>query len=315
MEGAAPGLGSADRPFVDRPVGVLPTASAAARRVAHELELSEPQLIRTGMNAIFRSGDVVLRVGHPTAPVEAAIELASVLSRHGIRVVHPSADQPSPRATDPEEPVVSVWEHIADTGAPIDWAAIGAMVRRLHRLDPATIPSVYPVPFPTRFPWWDFAALLDELGPAIDDDARAGIEAAIARWPNATRFERVVVCHGDVHPGNVIMSVDGPVLIDWDLLCAAPPGWDHAPMMTWAERWGGAPGEYDRYAEGYGWSARGDTAAEAFAELRLVAATLMRVKAAIREPVGPDGSDRTVEVERRLRYWRGDESAPMWRAQ
>jgi hypothetical protein len=106
-----------------------------------------------------------------------------------------------------------------------------------------------------------------------------------------------------------MMAIDGPVLIDWDLLCEAPRGWDHGPLMTWHERWGGAAGEYDAFADGYGESLRDDPAAGAFAELRLVAATLMRVKAARTDP------SARAEVDRRLRYWRGDLDAPSWTAQ
>jgi hypothetical protein len=47
----------------------------------------------------------------------------------------------------------------------------------------------------------------------------------------------------------------------------------------------------------------------AFAELRLVAATLMRVTAALVNP------DARPEAERRLRFWRGDPDAPTWTAQ
>jgi Ser/Thr protein kinase RdoA (MazF antagonist) len=118
-----------------------------------------------------------------------------------------------------------------------------------------------------------------------------------------------VVCHGDVHPGNVLMTADGPVLLDWDLLCWAPAAWDHAPLLRWADRWGGSAGGYDAYAAGYGTSFRGDPTAEAFGELRLVAATLMRVAAAIVDPAEGE------EAERRLRYWRGDPDAPSWAAQ
>jgi len=80
-------------------------------------------------------------------------------------------------------------------------------------------------------------------------------------------------------------------------------------MMTWAERWGGSPGDYENLACGYGRSLRGDDSAEAFAELRLVAATLMRVKAGIaNESAMP-------EAQRRLRFWRGESNAPPWQAQ
>jgi hypothetical protein len=54
---------------------------------------------------------------------------------------------------------------------------------------------------------------------------------------------------------------------------------------------------------------RGDGQAEAIAELRLVAATLMRVLAGRRDPAA------RAEAERRLRYWRGEPDAPQWTAQ
>ena len=95
-----------------------------------------------------------------------------------------------------------------------------------------------------------------------------------------------MLCHGDVHPGNVLQTADGPMLIDWDLLCLGPAAWDHAPLMTWTERWGGEPGLYEAFAERLWPSLRGDPVAEALAELRLVAATLMRVRAGREQPAG-----------------------------
>ena len=118
-----------------------------------------------------------------------------------------------------------------------------------------------------------------------------------------------VVCHGDVHPGNVLMTLAGPVLLDWDLLCHAHPGWDHAMLLTLAERWGGDPAVYPAFAAGYGRSLVDDRAAATFGRLRNVAATLMRVRAGRTDPSAGD------EAERRLRHWRGDADAPPWTAQ
>ena len=168
------------------------------------------------------------------------------------------------------------------------------------------------MPSPTDFPWWHHEQLLGELDEYLDAAAAAGLRAALDRHPGWDDFvgsDEVVVCHGDVHPGNVIMTAEGPVLIDWDLLCGAPRGWDHAPLMTWADRWGGEANVYDDFVAGYGWSASADRHGEAFAELRLVAATLMRCKAALTDPAARP------EAERRLAYWRGDSAAPAWRAQ
>ena len=191
------------------------------------------------------------------------------------------------------------------------------MVRTVHSLDPSTLPDSVPLPTASSFPWWDFDALLERTMPLLDDSAYRSLASTIERhrgWATLTSdatstLGGQVVCHGDVHPGNVVMTADGATLIDWDLLCWAPPGWDHGPMLTWADRWGGDGHEYPAFAAGYGRSLADDPAAVAVAELRLVAATLMRLVAGVADPVA------MAEAQRRLRYWRGDPDAPAWTAQ
>jgi Phosphotransferase enzyme family len=293
------------RAYVDTRITDLAAAERAAEVAAAHWRLDAPVLMRHGMNAIYRSGDCVLRVATPSAPAQVSIELAEVLRRHDIAV-------PPARHTDVVEHAgmsVTAWPHLEASGEPIDWTAVGAMIRRVHRLDAEQLPPGLPVPSPTSFPWWDFDAMLAAVGDSLDADARAGIGAALDRHAGWDHFDEVVVCHGDVHPGNVVMTADGPMLIDWDLLCAAPFGWDHAPLMTWTERWGGEVGVYEAFADGYGISGRGNPSAEAFAELRLVAATLMRLKAGSANPAAMP------EAQRRLAHWRGDPDAPIWRAQ
>ena len=53
--------------------------------------------------------------------------------------------------------------------------------------------------------------------------------------------------------------------------------------MTWTAL-GGAPGIYEAFADGYGRSFRDDPIAEGYAELRLLAATLMRLRAGRSDP-------------------------------
>jgi Phosphotransferase enzyme family len=293
------------RPYVDRPISDAAAAAHAAIVAAEHWRLDGPMLVRIGMNAIFASGGTVMRVGRPTTDAHASIDLARMLLAIGLRV-------PAPRRDDVVvvgDLSVTCWERLTTSSSPIDWRAVGAMIRRVHRLDEADIPSGYPVPVASSFPWWDFEALLEQTRPLLDDAARRGIEAAIERGTGWQHAGDHVVCHGDVHPGNIVMTHDGPVLLDWDLLCRAPNGWDHAPMMTWHERWGGKGGEYDEFASGYGASMRADTTAEALAELRLVAATLMRLKAGLTDAAA------AAEAERRLRFWRGEPNAPAWHAQ
>jgi Ser/Thr protein kinase RdoA (MazF antagonist) len=295
----------AARAYVDVPITDLSAATHAARTAAEHWGLGGPVLLRHGMNAIFASGDVVLRVATPSVPAGASIELAELLAREGIRV-------PAPRRTDVvvDGPMsVTAWERVRESDAPIDWVEVGAMVHQVHALDHRQLPSSIPVPSPSVLPWWDFDALVERAGDALDGAALDGLTAAVDRHRGWDRFSDTVLCHGDLHPGNVMMSPEGPVLLDWDLLCRAPAGWDHGPLMTLHDRWGGDADVYPAFADGYGRSFLHVPSALAFAELRLVAATLMRVIAGLSSP------EARPEAERRLRFWRGEADAPTWAAQ
>ena len=288
------------------PPGDLAAALRAARAAARHWFLSEPELLRSGMNAIYTTGpDTVLRVSRPTSDPAGMLFLTELLGEHGVRVPRLARSE----VVEHEEFAVFAFERIHSVG-PTDWRQVGQMVGRVHHLSREAVGSMYPLPSCRVFPWWQFDELLGEVGDALDARAAAGIRDSIERNRNwDAHHSAEVVCHGDVHPGNVVQGVDGPVLLDWDLMCVGPPAWDHAPMMTWAERWGGEPGQYEAYAEGYGRSLRADPVAVAIAELRLVAATLMRVRAGFTNPAA------RLEAERRLRYWRGEVDPPTWTAQ
>jgi Ser/Thr protein kinase RdoA (MazF antagonist) len=296
-----------ERPFVDTPVGDIDRARLVAGHAAAHWGLGDAVLQRVGMNAVFVADDTVVRVGRPTAPATVALDLADHLAAIGVRV--PAARRRDVVAVD--DLVATAWELLVPAGTQVDWTAVGEMVARLHRAGTSVVPAGHPCPSPVAFPWWSFDAMLADVADVLDTEASEALSCVIERhrsWiPMLTSGP--VVCHGDVHPGNVVQTADGPVLLDWDLLCRAPAGWDHAPMMRWAERWGGASGEYEAFAAGYGWSGRGDPFAEAVADLRLVAATLMRVRVGRTEPAARR------EAERRLRTWRGDPDAPAWSAQ
>jgi len=293
------------RPFVDAPAGPPGVTGPAAAVAAERWGLASPVLVRTGMNAIYVAEDVVLRVAATTAPAEAALELAAVLTAAGVRV--PAARRPD--VVRHGRLSVTAWERLHPAVGADDWRAVGAMVRRVHELADDELPTAYPRPPAAAFPWWQFETLLTAVSDELDGAARSGLETAIDRhrWWTAAESP-LTTCHGDVHPGNVMATVAGPVLLDWDLLCRAPAAWDHA-MLVRAERWAGCdPAWYDAFAAGYGWCGRDDPLLAAISELRLAAATLMRLVAGRADPAA------TVEARRRLAYWRGDPDAPRWTA-
>jgi hypothetical protein len=297
-----------DRPFVDAPVGDPVAAEAFAGQVARALGLPTPSLLRVGMNASFRAGAVVLRIGRPSAPPEGAVDLASRLRAHGLSVPR-SAGAPW---HGPDGLVATIWEWIEPIDRPVDWSEVGSQVRRLHDLDPVdVVPDGHPCPRPDRFPWWDFDTMLAGVSELLDAEARRGIERVCERHASwrSTLGDGAVLCHGDVHPGNVLATADGVVLLDWDLLCRAPRAWDLGALATLHERWGGDPTVLVEFTRGYGEDLTLDPRATAYAELRLVAATLLRLRAGRHDPAA------AAEAARRLRWWRGDPDAPIWVAQ
>jgi hypothetical protein len=299
-------------PFVAEPVGDLDAATRVAQGAAARWGLTEPTLLRAGMNALFVAGDVVLRVGRTTVDPARATGLQGVLAAHGVAV----ARQIDQLGAGPEGLSVIAQEFLVAAGD-IDWGAVGDTVRRVHAIDPDEVAAYVPVPSCTNFRHWRLSAVLDEVSadPMLQLDAaeRRGLQDGLRRigaWDDAVRsgVEPIVLCHGDVHPGNVLPTADGTMLLDWDLLCTGPAAWDHSAMLTWETRWGGAPGTYEAFAEGFGRDLRGDPLATALAEGRLLAATLMRLRAGRHDP------HALAEARRRLRYWTGDPAAPQWRA-
>ena len=251
---------------------------------------------------MFTAGpEVVLRIGGTSQAATADADWRRLMDRAGVRV---------PRSRGEIEVIAGLCVAPIERVAPdatVDWAAVGEMVRRLHSIGPVSL-----LPSCTSFPHWRFGHLLDELAPLVDEESAQALRACHERhrgWEDRATGVSAVALHGDVHPGNVVATASGPVLIDWDLRSAGPPAWDHAPLMRWTERWGGAPGVYEEFASGYGRSFRGDPLAESLAELRLLAATLMRIAARRRDPSAAD------ELEVRLRWWREPHGAPAWTAQ
>lgn len=298
---------SARRPYVDRPVTDREAAGRAAAELAGEWGLPAPKLLRHGMNSLYLAGGVVLRVGAATAPAAVSHELAHWLIDAGIPTVPPVDGL----AADRDGVAVTGWRFVRETRRAVDWRAVGAAVRRVHALDVADVPEGYPVPDPSTFPWWAFDELLADVAGDVDPVAVDALSATIDRhrgWRESIR-RSPVLCHGDVHPGNVLMSGSGALLVDWDLMCVADPAWDHAMLTSYAERWGGDPAAYPAFAAGYGRSLADDELTIALAELRNVAATIMRIRAGRTDPTAAE------EAARRLRWWQGDPDAPAWRAQ
>lgn len=90
-----------------------------------------------------------------------------------------------------------------------------------------------------------FGALSRGTGGQVPEHIVAGVLTVIERLP-----PNDVLCHGDLFPGNVIMTADGPRIIDWSSTVRAPAAFDlwrcHPSLKALAY----APDDVDRAPAG-----------------------------------------------------------------
>ena len=296
-------------PFVSQPVADRARARARAQQCAKEIGATDLTPIRESMCSTFRANDSVLRVGHFTSDPSTAKHLATMLRNAEFRV-------PDVIATWQQDETglgVIAYENVPETGYAIDWREVGRMIRRLHTdIAPSDIPAGYPIASPTSLPWWNFGEMLTHLEATafvprqqllmLHEAAERG-----AAWTEIVKTPLHVLTHGDVHPGNILMSEDGPVLIDWDLLSTASSLWDHVPLRAWSTPpWRGDADAYAAFVAGYGavdWEAN---SLDVVVEMRNLAATIMKLNAS----ASTGGIDE--EAARRLEYWVSPNMTAPW---
>ena len=312
------------RPLVESPISVLgesgiTSVTEFARRVTGWVGLPEPRLERLGMNAVYTAGPAVVRIGLATVDPVVAVDLADRLVSEGFEVPAPFTRSSFRHDVMNRTVWATVWTRVhPDPGTRPDWRHIGALTDRLHRLEPRSVADIHPLPRAADFGWWDLGPILTGFAEGGVDFVSTGeLQRLVDEWSElgptlrrARESDGLVVCHGDLHPGNVVVdSITGrTVLLDWDLVSLAPTGWDHAPLVGWAPRWGDDHRAYDEFASGYGTDLRDDRDTASLARLRLLVATVMRIRAAMIDP------GAVPEVRNRLRYWTEGESAPPWNA-
>ena len=285
----------------------LAVAREAVQR--HGRRFAEPELLRSGANDVYVASDVVVRVARTTVDVDRHVAIGEVLRREGVPVPKPIASGQHSGTN------YSVWEYVRpDVQSVVQFEQFGAGIRLVHGIDPAVF-DAYDLPWCDKAEWLALDRVLDlvksaALLPDDDVDLLASNCDRLRGWGDRCRAAgRAVVCHGDVHPQNVVVRNSRATIIDWDTICIGPPQWDHAALLTWAERWGGHSRDYWSFAEGYGETFASDPLAMELAEIRLLAPTLnMIVK-------GAASKRHANEAGLRMRFWRGELDPPTWTPQ
>jgi spectinomycin phosphotransferase len=172
-----------------------------------------------------------LGVGHDAVfdRLRAAYDAAIGLQRGGLTAVVapiPSRSQRSAERLD-DRHSLAVFEHVDGRpgrwGDPVSAEETHQIVEVLAALHRSAVsgpePAVRGLDVPGRAA---LLAVLDEL------DHRGVVAAWIAELDRiaagmATRPHARVITHGEPHPGNLIWTVAGPRLVDWDTVAVGPP--------------------------------------------------------------------------------------------
>jgi aminoglycoside phosphotransferase (APT) family kinase protein len=80
-------------------------------------------------------------------------------------------------------------------------------------------------------------AVIDRIAEDIGHDVAARIHRAVDALPDGS-----AVCHGDFHPDNILMSDDGPIIIDWGPASSGHPAADVAWTVYLFHYGGYSPG-------------------------------------------------------------------------
>ncbi|MFD9484845.1 phosphotransferase enzyme family protein [Streptomyces sp. NPDC059991] len=215
------------------------------------------ELIALGENAVFATGDLVIKVGrdatrHPEllARAEREVAIAGWLAECGVPAVR--AAEPAPRLVDGHP--VTLWHRLPAAVRPTGPRDLAELLRLVHAL-PAPAFAL-----PRRELLGGVERWLRLAGDAIDPADAAYLRARRDGFADAaaalTPHLPPGPIHGDALPRNVHVGPDGPVLVDLETFSADFREHDLVVMTLSRDRYGLPDEQYDAFTEAYGWDVR-----------------------------------------------------------
>lgn len=187
---------------------------------AEPVRLAENEIWRLASNVIVR----IARAGQWKAALREVL-VARWLADNGVSAV---------RALPSEQPIeaggrpVTFWAELPphETGSVMD------VVTLLMQLHPLPVPDL---PLDRLDPFVRMTERI-EAATSLTEDDRAWLRDRHAelreQWEHRPRGLPECVVHGDAWVGNVVRTVDGPVLLDFERASVGPPEWDLVSMAV-----------------------------------------------------------------------------------
>ncbi|WP_406347080.1 phosphotransferase enzyme family protein [Streptomyces sp. NBC_00648] len=214
-------------------------------------------MLALGENAVFATGDLVIKVGrdatrHPEllARAEREVAIAGWLAECGVPAVR--AAEPAPRLVHGHP--VTLWHRLPAAVRPTGPRDLAELLRLVHTL-PAPAFAL-----PRRELLGGVERWLRLAGDAIDPADAAYLRARRDGFAGAaaalTPHLPPGPIHGDALPRNVHVGPDGPVLVDLETFSADFREHDLVVMALSRDRYGLPDEQYDAFTEAYGWDVR-----------------------------------------------------------
>ena len=254
--------------MIDLPGTVMCKAVATDNRPDRALELAVAAASRAGLNA---EGATVLRrrtsviIELPAADAVARVEPAGAVAVAELQVVAArlleACAVPAARLIVPDlQPVVyaagsvTLWHRLTILAGEPSPATLGHLARHLHEATRGSLSTEIPELDP-------ISTTRDLLGRAANGGRFGGIEDLWEEFYQlAAAWDRIAdedplgtaLVHGDYSVGNVLLTPDGPTLVDLEDSGGGAVSWDLVPQMVAVRRFGASPASYRSFCDAYG---------------------------------------------------------------
>jgi len=180
-------------------------------------------------------------------------DMRAVLAREARlcrELAHAGAPVPSPlgpaEAFVHEGRAVTLWEWLDGTKGAGEPAEAAHALRSCHE---ALMSTSEPLD-----PWEGLREALESFTPRAPSALRAELErlGAAAHAGVSEIRDGLRPVHGDAYPGNLMWTMQGPILIDWEDAHLAPVEWDLACLVYYARMFGSDFGWADAALGAYG---------------------------------------------------------------
>ena len=253
-------------PVDDRTRTALGLARRAVERAGHDA--GDGAILRVASSVLveFPTAALVARVDTPAQAARASdhVRIARFLEERGVPAVR-SIDSPASVARDPRG-VVTLWRRVTFEERSPSAEELARAARALHdstRDGPEDLPSFDP--FDGVADWLDRPVVraskwFTELREQVDRRRTQWAE----RLPDASGE---AVIHGDLNLDNVVITADGPVLLDLECTGIGPVSWDLVAPWVSVRRYGGPLEWYERFASAYGADVRQSASCQLFCDV------------------------------------------------